>query len=148
MSISWRIFEASFMIFGTMDASEIAWTRLATKLPKIWLRSCSWPGRPVSFTLASVTRAEYASLVTDARVNDTGRPGHEQLRSQILGSFVANRVQAISEASIVPNIMKLASKIRQEIDIGEGLFFLPVNFLQLLLFVMGRFLFRGLARER
>src|ERR1700704_615888 len=71
MSISWRIFEASFMIFGTTDASEIAWTRLATKLPKIWLRSCSWPGRPVSFTLASVTRAEYASLVSDLHSSTT-----------------------------------------------------------------------------
>jgi len=56
----------------------------------------------------SETSDAYSALVTDARVNDTGRPGHEQLRSQILGSFVANRVQAISEASVVPNIMKLA----------------------------------------
>jgi len=88
-----------------------------------------------------------SAFMPHARVHHTGRSSLKKLSGQTLGCFVAARVQTASKACVAANIMKRASKISEEIDVGKSLFLLPMDLLELPAFVVGHFQFRGLAGE-
>ena len=53
----------------------------------------------------------------------------------------------MSKANVVPEVVKRAPKIGEEIDVRKRLLFSPTDLLQFLAFVVCHFQLRGLARE-
>ncbi len=72
-------------------------------------------------------------------INDAGRFILQKFLSQLLGGCVAFRIESLRKTGVVADIVELSSKVRQEVNIQESLFLLPVDLLKLLRLVKSYF---------
>ncbi len=72
-------------------------------------------------------RNTIAARFSNARIDDSGRSGGEEIRGKKLRAFVASRIQTVRKGFALPNIVKVAAKVRQVVVERESLIFAPVN---------------------